>query len=177
MPAASKYLYALNLGAPVMGETMRVSVGVDRCAASPIAAFKTRSPRKPTFLAGKLVYGDGPAIPDGAFTLDCAIRDLSEGGAKISLSRQQSLPPELYLIIIKYGIAYRARITWQQYPARGLKFLMPYHLTGTMPADAAFLRTLWLELAARDGGDFLERAQRTRHDTNQVGAAQERWSR
>jgi hypothetical protein len=138
-----------------MGETMRVSASVDRYAA-PAATFRTRPPRKTTFLAGKLVYGDGLAAPDGAFTLDCAIRDISEGGAKISLSQQQSLPPELYLVVIKYGIAYRAQITWQKYPARGLKFLTPYYLTGALPADLAFLRRLWMELAARDGGDTLE---------------------
>jgi hypothetical protein len=141
-----------------MGELMRIATHVDRYTASPVAPFQIRPPRKPTFLAGKLIYGDGLAAPDGALTLDCAIRDISEGGAKISLSRQQALPSELYLIVIKYGIAYRAQITWQKYPARGLKFLTPYYLSGALPADVAFLRRLWIELAARNGGDTLENA-------------------
>jgi hypothetical protein len=139
-----------------MDKAMAALAGGHRYAEAPVATFRIRPPRKPTFLAGKLVYGDGLAAPDGAFTLDCAIRDISEGGAKISLSRQQSLPPELYLIVIKYGIGYRAQITWQKYPARGLKFLTPYYLSGALPAEVGFLRRLWIELAARDGGETLE---------------------
>ena len=135
---------------------MRASAGITRHATSPTAAFHVRPPRKTTFLAGKLAYGDGLVVPDGAFTLDCAIRDISEGGAKISLLRQQSLPRELYLIVIKYGIAYRAQIAWQSYPTRGLKFLTPYCLSGALPAGVGFLRHLWIELTARDGVDAVE---------------------
>jgi hypothetical protein len=124
-------------------------------AQSPAGGFQNRPPRKSTCLSGKLVYGDDQSTTAGALTIDCAIRDISEGGARISLSRLQPLPLDLFLIVIKYGIAYRARIVWQKFPARGLKFLTPYFLDGAMPADLSFLRKLWVDLAARNGGDTL----------------------
>ncbi len=116
-------------------------------------SFHIRRPRKSTFLTGKLVYGDAPSARAGAFTLDCAIRDISEGGARITLSSLQPLPVDLFLIVIKHGIAHQARIAWQKFPARGLKFVTPYFLGGAIPSDLSFLRRLWAELVARDGGD------------------------
>jgi PilZ domain-containing protein len=121
----------------------------------PAQGFQIRPARKSTYMSGKLVYGNDQSTTAGAFTIDCAIRDISEGGARVSLSRLQPLPLDLFLIVIKYGIAYRARIVWQKFPARGLKFLTPYFLDGAMPADLSFLRKLWVDLAAREGGDTL----------------------
>jgi hypothetical protein len=87
-------------------------------------------------------------LGDGTFTVDCAIRDISEGGAKIILSRQQLLPPEFYLIIVKYCVAYQAKIAWRNFPARGLKFSNKYPLSETVPEELKFLRQLWVNLFA-----------------------------
>jgi hypothetical protein len=111
----------------------------------PGGTYETRAPRKRTFLKGKLVYGDGD------FTTDCAIRDISEGGAKIVLTRHQSLPSEIYLIVAKYAVAYSAKIMWVNFPARGLKFSHAYPFTEALPAELNFLRALWLDISARTG--------------------------
>ena len=114
-----------------------------------------RPPRKRTYLKGLLVYGDN------LFTLDCAIQDLSNGGAKITLNKQQSLPADVFLIVVKKGIVHKAKIVWQKYPARGLKFLETYALNGPMPKDLQFLRRLWIDLCARPGIPSGNEVQRT----------------
>ena len=82
--------------------------------------FQIRSRRRRTFLNGKLAYGDGIFAPDGAFTLDCSIRDLSEGGARIVLAKRQPIPVSLYLIVVKFAVAYHASVVWLN--------LSPFHL-------------------------------------------------
>lgn len=119
--------------------------------------YAARPPRKRTCLNGKLVYGDAGFMgdnaltPTGAFTLDCAIHDLSEGGAKIVLSKRQPLPASLYLIVTKYGVVYRAEVMWSNFPARGLKFTQTYLFGAAVPEELKFLRRLWLDLCARTG--------------------------
>ena len=114
-------------------------------------SFESRPPRTRTCLNGKLVFGDGLFVPDGALTLDCAIRDISEGGAKVILSKRQPLPPELYLIVVKHGVGYQAKVVWLNFPARGLKFLQAYKLDANLPPDLRLLYRLWKELSARSG--------------------------
>jgi hypothetical protein len=112
----------------------------------PAGAYETRAPRKRTFLKGKLVYGNGD------FTMDCAIRDLSEGGAKIVMDKHHALPSDIYLIVAKYAVAYRAKIVWVNFPERGMKFSGTYPLGGVLAAEQSFLRHLWLGLSERTGG-------------------------
>jgi hypothetical protein len=112
---------------------------------SRMGVYEARPPRTRTCLNGKLVYGDG------AFTLDCTVRDVSKGGAKITLTKRQPLPSHLYLIIIKYGIAHNSTVRWSSFPARGLYFWDTYSLSETLPAELRYLRQLWLNLCARPG--------------------------
>ena len=112
---------------------------------------ESRPPRSRTCLYGKLVYGDGMLVPEDAFTLDCAIRDLSESGAKITLAEHQSLPDDLYLIVVRHAVAYKAKVVWQKFPTRGLIFTKAYQLAEALPAEVAFLRRLWVELSGRSG--------------------------
>jgi hypothetical protein len=120
----------------------------------PPLAHPYRPRRQRTCLFGKLVFGEGAFLPAHAFTLDCSIHDLSEGGAKIMLKQFQTLQPELYLIVVKYCIAYRANVVWQKFPARGLKFSKTYFLNATLPEESNVLRHLWLGLSSRSGGRF-----------------------
>jgi hypothetical protein len=114
----------------------------DRCQAD---AYETRPLRTRTCLNGKLVHGDG------AFSLHCAIRDISAGGAKIILARRQQLPIDLYLIAVKHCIAYKAKVVWMKFPARGLCFSKTYLLSESLPEGLNYLRQLWAELSARSG--------------------------
>ena len=113
--------------------------------------YEARPPRKRTLLDGKLVYGDGILVPVDAYTLDCTIRDISEGGAKIVLDKTQFLPSDLYLIVTKYCVAYRARLAWLDFPVRGLQFLDSYSMNEPLPGELKFLRKLWGDLYARPG--------------------------
>ncbi len=83
--------------------------------------------------------------------LDCAIRDISDGGARIVLAKRQPIPVDLYLIVVKFAVAYRASVVWLTFPARGLKFSAKYDLTAPLPDDLRFLHRLWAELGARNG--------------------------
>jgi hypothetical protein len=110
-----------------------------------------RPPRTRTCLGGKLVYGEGDVVTNDAFTLDCAIHDISEGGAKVTVKPFQSVPLDLYLIVVKFRIAHQARVVWQNFPARGLRFNKSYFMSGKLPEEVNFLRRIWLELSARPG--------------------------
>jgi hypothetical protein len=119
------------------------------------SALEARPPRKRTCLNGKLVYGDAGFMgdnaltPTGAFTLDCTIHNISEGGARIVLSKRQPLPASLYLIVAKYGVVYRADVVWSNFPARGLKFTQTYLFGAVVPEELKVLRRLWVDLCAR----------------------------
>jgi len=117
----------------------------------PPRAHQERPSRHRTYLNGKLVYGEGIFAPDGAFSLDCAIRDMSEGGAKVTLNKSQPLPFDLYLIVVKFCVAYRAKVMWMEFPARGLQFSQTYPLSAELPEELKFLRRLWGELYVRSG--------------------------
>ncbi len=111
----------------------------------PPLAYPYRAPRLRTCLIGKLVQEQSAFLPPHVLALDCSIRDLSEGGAKIILKQFQLLQPELYLIVVKFCVAYQARVVWRKFPARGLKFSKTYFLNAPQPETSNTLRRLWLE--------------------------------
>lgn len=117
----------------------------------PPLVFPHRAPRERTYLSGKLVYDSERLTPEGTFTLGCTIRDISEGGAKVTLGCLRPLPADLYLIVVKRCVAYRATVVWLNAPSRGLRFSQRHPLDGTLPASLKFLRHLWNELTDRDG--------------------------
>lgn len=121
------------------------------CDRRPADGYLSRPPRKRTCLKGKLVYSEDTSLPDGKFTLDCMIRDISEGGAKVMLARRQFLPSDLYLIVVKYCVVYWAKIVWLEFPARGLKFSKTYAMSEPLPDDLKFLHKLWGDLYTRPG--------------------------
>jgi hypothetical protein len=104
-----------------------------------------RAARQRAFLSGKIVHGGG------AYSIDCAIRNISHHGAMISIARHQTLPPEIYLIAVKHGLAHQAKVAWYNYPARGLHFLQTFAMAADSPDELRFLRRLWVELSARSG--------------------------
>lgn len=108
--------------------------------------FCGRAPRKKTYLFGLLVHGNG------TFTLDCIVRNISTGGAKVTLAQRQPLPGNIYLIVVKYGLACRAEIAWLSFPARGLRFADMHFVADSLPQELMFLRQLWLEHCPRSGG-------------------------
>ncbi len=101
------------------------------------------SPRQRAYIGGKLVYGD-------YFSLDCVVRDITTGGAKIQLPEGQAVPDKVFLVDLKTAIAYDAHVAWRRYPLIGLAF---EHQHGLHEADTPHLRILkQLWMASRERG-------------------------
>src|SRR5215475_12389504 len=81
-----------------------------------------KAPRKKVLLTSKLVYGDG------AFVLDCTIRDISTTGAFITLSQGRSIPAEVYLLDLANRVAYHASVVAERAHGYGIKFIKTYPL-------------------------------------------------
>ncbi|HEY2835980.1 MAG TPA: PilZ domain-containing protein [Rhizomicrobium sp.] len=83
----------------------------------PPMAERRPMPRRRVLLGGVAAY------EDGAYTLNCQIRDLNEKGARITVSGRQSLPEELYLVIMRDHMAHKARLVWRKGDEAGLQFV------------------------------------------------------
>ena len=99
--------------------------------------------RRRVLLSGKIVYGEAELC------FDCAIRDLSEAGARIRLSAPMPLPGELFLIDLKTGLAYEARLAWRRSPEYGLQFLHVHDLRDPAALHLKTLKRIWVEHCAR----------------------------
>jgi two-component system cell cycle response regulator len=99
--------------------------------------------RRRVLLAGRLVYGDAH------LTQDCAIRDLSEGGARIRLSSPVPLPAQVWLIEVRSATAFCCEVAWRRAPEFGLRFLERHDLTTETAPELKPLKRIWIESAAR----------------------------
>jgi riboflavin biosynthesis pyrimidine reductase len=82
-----------------------------------MAERRQPGPRRRVLLGGVTTY------EDGAYTLNCQIRDLNEKGARIVVSSRQSLPEELYLVVTRDHMAHKARLVWRKGDEAGLEFV------------------------------------------------------
>ena len=71
----------------------------------------------------RVLLGGVAAYEDGAYTLNCKIRDLNEKGARIVVSSGQTLPDELYLVIMRDHMAHKAKLVWRKGDEAGLQFI------------------------------------------------------
>jgi hypothetical protein len=94
-------------------------------------------------LAGIILHGPM------SLTVDCAIRDLSDGGARVRLPAFMLLGPPLALIAPSLERAYEAVIAWQDGKDLGLTFVQPIDLEAPHSDLARLARLLWLERRAR----------------------------
>jgi hypothetical protein len=74
------------------------------------------SRRQKTLLAGKIVFGAN------RFAMDCSIRDLSTGGAKLSFADPVGIPAEFELHLPSRGTAFRAEVRWRRGQQVGVRF-------------------------------------------------------
>lgn len=70
-----------------------------------------------TLLAARLSFNDG------AVTIACHVKDLSQGGARIVLAGSVPAPNEFDLIIPKHDLTRRCRIAWRNADQIGVAFL------------------------------------------------------
>jgi hypothetical protein len=104
-----------------------------------------RELRQRAYLGAKLVYGDG------AFTLDCVVRDITLNGARVRLPEGQAVPDKVFLVELRSGIAYEAQVTWKRHPEIGLKFVHQHGLSEASGPHLMILKRLWLEHCERPG--------------------------
>ena len=114
-------------------------------AADLSSADHRRSMRQRSFLGAKLVYGGG------AFTIDCVVRDVSETGARVRVPPGQAVPDQLFLVEMRSGIAYEARVAWKRHPEIGLEFVHQHGLAEASTPHLMILKRLWLENQQRSG--------------------------
>ena len=103
---------------------------------APAAPKNRAAPRTRVLFGGKIVHGDG------AFSVDCTIRDLSQTGAKITLGQRVAIPSEVWFIDLHSGIAYAAQVVWRRTPYAGLRFGKGIALSSA-PKDLGYLVRLW----------------------------------
>jgi hypothetical protein len=103
----------------------------------PVVAERRDSLRQKVLLKGKIAYADG------AFSMDCIIRDLSRNGARIALAKGQTIPTRTYLIDMRTGVAYECVVAWIRIPQFGLRFVSQHNLQYVTNPNLAFLKRLW----------------------------------
>jgi|SRR5882672_6006897 len=102
---------------------------------APVPGVEARKAvRRRVLLGGKLIYNEG------VFSVDCRIRDMSDGGAKIILPVGQIIPTHVILLDVRARIAYEAELVWMKPPEFGLKFLKKHELGGTLPPSLHYLK-------------------------------------
>jgi hypothetical protein len=72
--------------------------------------------RQRTLLAGRVVYGAN------RFAADCAVRDLSAGGARLSFADPSEIPDSFELYLPSRGTAFRVEVRWRRGRQIGIKF-------------------------------------------------------
>jgi hypothetical protein len=68
------------------------------------------------------VLGHGQIIAHGIVT-NCVIRDLSDSGAKLGVSRKAKLPAQFNLLFVKRNLKLRVRLRWRDGDAIGVSFV------------------------------------------------------
>ncbi len=134
-------------------------------------AEKRKAPRKKTLLRGKLVHAEG------AYSLDCTIRDVSASGVRISIPRGVMVPNRVFLIDMRTATAHECDVKWRLTSEIGLHVIRSAVLDGPVPAELAFLKGIWIASFAGfnpDGkrlGPTEEAERRQASDTAALAAA------
>ncbi|MGN8548324.1 PilZ domain-containing protein [Bradyrhizobium sp. 13971] len=70
----------------------------------------------------KVFYGAVAEINERGSTMDCVVRNISEGGACVEFGDAVHLPEELNLSVARKGRSFLARLIWRQANKVGLAF-------------------------------------------------------
>ncbi|HEY3777503.1 MAG TPA: PilZ domain-containing protein [Rhizomicrobium sp.] len=110
---------------------------------NPIREESRGGERRRAFLSGMIISRDGTR------SVGCTIRDISNGGARITLARDAIVPAQLYLLSSRHAVGYEVHIAWRSATQAGLKITAEHRLSAAMDADLLFLWRLFLELGPR----------------------------
>ncbi|MCS3450140.1 MULTISPECIES: PilZ domain-containing protein [Bradyrhizobium] len=70
----------------------------------------------------KVFYGAVAEINERGSTMDCVVRNISEGGACVEFGDAVHLPEEINLSVARKGRSFLARLIWRQANKVGLAF-------------------------------------------------------
>lgn len=70
----------------------------------------------------KVFYGAVAEINERGSTMDCVVRNISEGGACVEFGDAVHLPEEMNLNVARKGRSFLARLIWRQANKVGLAF-------------------------------------------------------
>jgi len=103
----------------------------------PRIADSRRTPRERVVLPGMVIYGEG------AFSINCRIKDLSEAGARIILSGNGvALPARIVFLEVKSRLVHDARIVRAATPEFGVQFTSTHPLDGELPPHLDYLKRI-----------------------------------
>jgi hypothetical protein len=100
-------------------------------------------PRRRILLGGVISFGDGTT------TFDCAIRNVSAKGAKITCKKADQLPADFYLINVRDRLVYKAKLVWRTGHDAGLKILETLRFSEITDPALSHLADLWMARAVR----------------------------
>lgn len=83
----------------------------------------------------------------GMSTLECAVRDLSETGARIELGDSVAMPGKFRLFIPKYQKSYDAETRWHRGNSVGIEFVNAPHQSAPKDSDDGRVVKLEAEVA------------------------------
>jgi hypothetical protein len=123
--------------------TLRISrfEGMPEAALNPPRQERRKESRKRVVTRGKVLYSDG------AFSVDCLIRNISAKAARITVQKGVGIPSCVYLIDIPAGLAYAAEVASIGGFSFGLRFLRSYKLAELNDPDLKYLKYAWLGCA------------------------------
>jgi hypothetical protein len=108
----------------------------------PPPAERRPSPRSRVLLSGIVAYGKG------AYSFDCAFRNLSATGARIVVGKNMQFPSEFFLINIRDRVAYDCKLVWNKGGEVGVAFKATISLSSIADPALGYLKKLWLAKAA-----------------------------
>lgn len=84
-------------------------------------------------------------VPQTHSTIDCAIRDLSEAGARVRVQGEIPLPIKFLFVDITNRAAYEVQCVWRNERELGVKLLRPIQLEDGYSIESIQLKRLMLE--------------------------------
>jgi hypothetical protein len=94
-------------------------------------AEKRKNARSRTLLGGVIAFNNR------ASTMDCQVRNLSTGGAKVTFSNTAVVPDQFDLKIARQERSFRARMIWRAPNEAGVVFLSEYNQDVPVPLEWA----------------------------------------
>lgn len=77
---------------------------------------RRHTPRQRTFLGGKIAFDKRSS------TMDCLVRNMTDGGARIVFSDSVLLPEQIELTVPHKGLETRCKIVWRKGTEMGVSF-------------------------------------------------------